>query len=166
MLAELFRRHPAWRRAAAYVAEGAESAVTFSHLPGREWRLVRRGRESLLLPGQARDPDFAFRFTPGAVESLAAVDGDIGDFAVALFTRILEPRAAERIGFRIVAPFSRLVRRGYLRLLLAAGPAVARFGAAHGVTTLGALRELVATHRAEHAPRRRGRRPARRPRRG
>ena len=149
MLAELFRRHPAWVRAARYVTDGAESAVAFSHLRGRSWRLVRRGHESLLLPGRARDPDFAFRFTPAAVERLAAVDGDVDDFAVELFACILEPRAQRRVDFRVIAPFSRLARRGYVRLLLAAGPKVARFGAARGVTTLRGLRALVAAHRAD-----------------
>lgn len=147
MLAELFRRHPAWVQAARYVTDGAESAVAFTHLPRRRWHVVRREGETLLLPGLARDPDFAFRFTPAAVEGLAAVDGDIGDFAVELFARIAEPRKERRVDFRIVAPFSRLVRHGYLRLLLAAGPKVARFGAAHGVRTLRDLRALVAAHR-------------------
>jgi hypothetical protein len=149
MLAQLFRRHPAWVRAAGYVAEGAESAVSFSHLPGRSWRLVRRGGESLLLRGRARDPDFAFRFTPAAVARLAAVRGDIGDFAVELFARILEPREERRVDFRIIAPFWRLARRGYVRLLLASGPEVLRLGASHGVTTLRDLRALVAARRAE-----------------
>jgi hypothetical protein len=148
-LAELFRRHPAWVRAAGYIAKGAESAVSFSHLPGRSWRLVRRGGESLLLRGRARGPDFAFRFTPAAVARLAAVRGDIGDFAVELFGRILEPREERGMGFRVIAPFSRLVRRGYVRLLLAAGPEVVRFGASRGVTTLQDLRRFVAARRAD-----------------
>ena len=149
MLAELFRRHPAWVRAASCIADGAESAVSFSHLLERRWRLVRRQGESWLLPGPAQDPDFAFRFTPGAVERLAAVDGDVADFAVALFACSVEPRADQRVDIRVIAPFSRLVRRGYVRLLLAAGPKLARYGATRGVRTLRDLRALVAAHRAD-----------------
>ncbi len=48
------------------------------------------------------------------------------------------------MGLRIVAGFPRLVRRGYLGLLLASGPRVLAFGASHGVRTVGALRRLVA----------------------
>jgi hypothetical protein len=53
-----------------------------------------------------------------------------------------------RIGLRIVAPFGRLVRRGYLRLLVAAGPRVLGFGASHGIRSLGALRRFVARIRS------------------
>ncbi len=99
--------------------------------------------ETLLLRGRAHDPDFAFCFTPPAVARLAAVKGDVGDFAVELFSRILEPREGRCISFRVIAPFARLARRGYVRLLLAAGPKIVAFGAARGVRTLGELRRLV-----------------------
>jgi hypothetical protein len=44
--------------------------------PREAWQLERRGAETLLLPGAATDPDFAFRFPPAAIarlESLAEV---------------------------------------------------------------------------------------------
>lgn len=143
-LATLFRTHPAWKDAASRIAEGATSAVWFSHLPGERYRLERRGGESLLLPGGAGDPDFAFCFTPGSVARLEAVRGGIGEFAVALFECILDEDTEAQVGLRIVAPFHRLAWRGYLRLVLDAGPAVLRFGAEHGVPDLRALRRLVA----------------------
>lgn len=147
-LAMLFREHPAWRRAARRLAGRAESAVFFSHRPGRPWRLVRRRGETLLLEGRAHDPDFVFRFTPPSVERLAAVAGDdIGDFAVELLSCIVDPDESRAVGFRIVAPFTRLVRRGYVRLLLAAGPKLVAFGAARGVRSIGELRRLVAAMR-------------------
>ena len=124
------------------------SAVWFSHLPGRRFRLERRGGETLLLEGGAPDPDFAFRFTPASVERLEAVRGGIGEFAVALFERILDEDEASQVGFRIVAPFHRLAWRGYLRLVLDAGPAILEFGARHGVASVGALRRLVAELRS------------------
>jgi hypothetical protein len=141
-LAALFRDHPAWIQAARHLADRVESAVTFTHRPGEHWRLVRRRGQTLLLPGRARDPDFAFRFAPASVARLAAVEGGVGDFAVELFARIVEPCESKRIELRIVAPFTRLVRRGYVRLLLAAGPKVAAFGAANGIRTIGDLRRL------------------------
>jgi hypothetical protein len=142
-LARLFRRHPVWATAARGVDPCAESAVFFSHLPGRPWRLVRRRGQTLLLRGRARDPDFVFRFTPAAVTRLAAVRGGVGDFAVELFARIAEPRKAERVDFRVAAPFARLAERGYVRLLLGAGPRVVSFALTRGVTTIGQLRSLV-----------------------
>jgi hypothetical protein len=151
-LARLFREHPAWVEAARHLAGRSQSAVFFSHLPGRPWRLVRRRGQTRLLRGRAHDPDFVFCFTPAAVARLAAVKGDVGDFAVELFSRILEPRAERAIGFRIIAPFGRLARRGYVRLLLAAGPKLAVFGAARGVRTLVDVRRLVGRMQQQESP--------------
>jgi hypothetical protein len=152
-LARLFRTHPVWAAAAKGVGPRAESAVFFTHLPGIAWRLVRRRGQTLLLRGRARDPDFVFRFSPGAVARLAGVRGEVEDFAVELFARIVEPRRAERVDFRVAAPFARLAERGYVRLLLGAGPKVAAVALARGLTTIGRVRRLV--------ERSRQRRPAR-----
>jgi len=149
MLARLFREHPAWRHAAAHIREGSTSRVFFRHRPGEPWHLERREGETRLEPGDADDPDFAFRFTPRAVERLSAVEGGVGRFAVALFELILAEDDELRVGFRVVAPLRRLVWRGYLRLLLAAGPEVAAFGARHGVGGLSDLRRVVAQARRQ-----------------
>jgi hypothetical protein len=143
-LAELFRSHPAWVAAARSIADDATSRVFFTHRPGEAWRLERRRGETRLVRGPVADPDFCFRFPPGAIERLAGVRGGIGQFAVELFTLIGEEDPALRIDFRIAAPFERLARRGYLGLLLRGGPRVIAFGAARGVRTLAALRRLVA----------------------
>lgn len=142
-LARHFQEHPTWRAAARHLEESATSVVFFSHLPDEVWHLERRDGRTLLLPGPADDPDFAFRFTPDAVDRLAAVEGGIGDFAVELFQLITETRTRLQVGFRIRAPFTRLLRRGYLGLLAAGGTRVLAFGASHGVRTLAALRRLV-----------------------
>lgn len=142
-LATLFGGHPEWVAAAAYLDPRASTTVYFSHRPGEAWRLEERGGGIRLLPGSAHDPELVLRFSPGAVERLAAVSGGIGDFAVAVFERLLDDDPAERMDIRIVAPFWRLVERGYVRLLLAAGPQVLRFGLVHGVRNLSDLRQLV-----------------------
>jgi hypothetical protein len=143
-LARLFREHPAWTAAARRLVPQATSTVYFRHRPGEAWRLEQREGVTRLLPGAAADPDFVFRFTEGSIARLEAVRGGVGDFAVELFTLITEDDPDVRVGFRIVAGFPRLVRRGYLGLLLAAGPRVVAFGASHGIRTLGALRRFVA----------------------
>ena len=142
-LARLFREHPAWREAARHVSDAATSRVLFSHRPGERWRLVRRAGESLLLPGDVGDPDFVFRFSPAAIGRLARVDGSVGAFAVELFGLVVCERPDARVDLRIAAPFARLVRHGYVRVLVAAGWRVLAFGARHGVRSLGQLRRLV-----------------------
>jgi hypothetical protein len=142
-LARMFLEHPAWVAAARRIESDATSSVFFSHRPGEAWRLERRDGRTLLLPGAAAEPDFVFRFTPASIERLCATDGGIGQFALALFELIAEPSPRQGVGFRVAAPFSRLVRRGYLRLLAVGGLRVLAFGAARGVRTPSDLRRLV-----------------------
>ncbi|MFN7955374.1 MAG: hypothetical protein U0610_26860 [bacterium] len=145
-LAQFFLSHPAWIAAAKNVADGASSRVYFSHVPG-EFHLLRHDGQSLLLPGPTSDPDFAFRFTPPSIDAITSVAGDVGDFAVALFRAIVDRNPEEQIGFRVVAPFRRLLVRGYVGLLLKSGPKVLRYGASHGITTVGDLRRFIAQTR-------------------
>lgn len=147
LLARFFTEHPAWVAAAERISDGANSKVFFRHRPGDEWHLLRREGHSELLPGPAPDPDFAFRFTPRSIERLAAVEGGIADFAIELFTLITEMDEEARVDFRIVAPFRRLVRRGYLRLLVESGPRVAAWGSQRGVGSLRELRRFVSRMR-------------------
>jgi hypothetical protein len=147
-LSGLFREHEAWVAAARYIDPVGSSNVYFSHRPGEAWRLVQNGGGTRLLPGADPDPDLVFRFSPGAVARLAATRGGIGAFAVELFTRSLDEDPEQRVEIRIAADFRRLAARGYVRLLLAAGPRVMAFGLAHGVASLGALRRLVAELRS------------------
>lgn len=147
-LAELFREHPVWRRAAEPIADRAKSAVYFAHRPGEPWTLERRDGSTHLVPGRCQDPDLVFRFSPGAVRRLEAVEGDVADFAIELFERAIDPDPDAHVDLRIAASFARLLSRGYVRLLLSAGPKLLAFGATHGVRDVGALRDLVVKLRA------------------
>lgn len=142
-LSRLFREHPAWREAARHLKPECTSAVWFPHRPGEPWHLVHEGECARLRPGPDPDPDLVFRFPPGAVQALARTRGGVGEFAVRLFELMIDPDPERHVDFRIVAPFWRLARRGYVRLLLAAGPRVAAFGVSHGVRGLADLRRLV-----------------------
>jgi len=146
-LARLFAEHPAWVAAARRLSGEATSSVFFTHLPGAPWRLETRAGGVVLRPGAAADPDLVFRFSPESIAALESVDGGIGDFAVALFEQIVDGA----VDLRIRAGFGRLVMRGYVKLLFAAGPPVVAFGATHGIRTLGALRRFVADLRAQGA---------------
>lgn len=138
-LAWLFREHPVWTGAMAHISEGVTSAVYFSHRPGEPWYFIVDAGVVDLRPGMTKKPDFVFRFSPAAIETLAATDGGVDDVAVQLFDLILE----DEVGLRINAPFWRLIRHGHLRLVLEAGPKVFVYGAQHGITTLSQLRKLV-----------------------
>jgi hypothetical protein len=144
-LARLFREHPAWCEAARHIDRRSTSSVFFTHRPGEPWHLERRGDETLLLPGAAADPDFVFRFPPTAIERLEAVSDGPADFAAELFALMLARDPEARVELRIAVGFARLLRRGYVRLLFAAGPRVRALGIAHGVLGLRDLRRLVAT---------------------
>lgn len=142
-LARLYREQPAWRAAAAGIQEGSRCAVWFSQRPGEPWHLVREAGETWLRPGGVDRPDLVFRFTPAAIRELARAGEDIAEFAVRLFELMIDPDEERRIGFRIAAPFSRLLHGGYVRVLLDAGPQVASFAASHGVHDLASLHDLV-----------------------
>jgi hypothetical protein len=142
-LARLFREHPAWRDAARLLDPRVTSTVFFRHRPGEPWHLERQGDEMVLLPGAAEDPDFAFRFSPGAIDRLASVRGKAGDFAVELFTLAYAKDPALRVNIRVAVGFARLLRRGYVRLLIAAGPRASAIGFASGETGMSSLPHLV-----------------------
>ncbi|MFI5215172.1 MAG: hypothetical protein ACHQ3O_01405 [Candidatus Limnocylindria bacterium] len=147
-LATLFRSHPAWTRAAALLSADACSNLRFPHRAGEVWHLARVAGVTRLEPGALRDADLELTIPPGAVGRLEATRGGVGDFAVALFELAVERDEALRVDLRILAPFSRLMRRGYLRLLVAGGPAVLAWGAAHGVGSLGELRRWIGRMRS------------------
>lgn len=150
-LARLFREHPAWRRAAAHLSENATSNVYFTHRAGETWHLRRTDDGSELWAGAAREPDFVLRFTPRSIDCLAAAGSTIGEFAVELFTRVVDESPETHVDLRIVADFSQLRRRGYAKLLLAGGPSVLAFGARHGISSLRGLRRFV-TQLQKRAP--------------
>lgn len=146
-LARLFSEHPAWREAARLLDRRVTSTVFFHHRPGEPWHLERRGDETLLLPGAAHDPDFAFRFTPAAIDRLAAVRGNAGDFAAELFALACSEDPELRVNIRVAVGLARLLRRGYVRLLLAAGPRARAIGFAHGESGMSSLQHLVGSLR-------------------
>jgi hypothetical protein len=147
-LARLFLEHPVWVEASRYISSDATSTIFFSHRPGQAWHLENKAGQILLLPGIAEDPDFVFRFTPVAVKRLESVDNEMDDFAVELFRLMLEESMDDGVALRVVAGFPRLLRRGYVRLLLSAGPGVLAFGAAIGIINLSSLRKLVSSSRS------------------
>jgi hypothetical protein len=143
-LARLFAEHPAWRAAASHVTDPeARSDVYFSDRPGEAWHLELADGAARLLPDRSPDPDFVFRFAPGAVLRLSEVEGGLADFAIALFEAMQSDDPATRVDLRVAAPFSRLLARGYVGLLAAAGPRLVALGARRGFLGLRGLRRMV-----------------------
>ena len=136
-----FLHHPVWVEAAKPIREGAQSLVTFSHLKGI-WHLRREGGKSLLVQGRPDQPDFGFCFTPPSIERLTEIEGDIGDYAVTLFSLITHPDPQVRIGFKVYASVPRLLKMGYVQVLLRGGPKVLQYAGQRGVRTLGDLFRL------------------------
>jgi hypothetical protein len=147
-LRDLFLSHPAWLDAASHIKEGSQSRVSFSHVPG-DFYMIRKEGKSLLLTGKAEDPDFAFYFTPKAIERLATVEGrDLADFAVTLFDCIVSDDPELQVGLRIIASFPKLFWRGYVGLLMKGGPRVLSYGSSRGVTSMSDLRRFLKQSRA------------------
>ena len=140
--------HPAWLSAAAHIRDGSQSRINFSHVDG-EFHLLRKDGESQLIEGPATDPDLAFLFTPKSIERLSAVESsDPGDFAVELFETIVSEDPETQVGLRVVSGFTRLLFRGYVKLLFKSGPRVLAYGSSRGVTNVGGLRKFLKQARA------------------
>ncbi len=147
-LSEYFLSHPSWVDAAKNIKDGASSQVFFSHLDG-EWHLMREDGQSLLLEGPSPDPDFAFSFTPSSIDMLTGADGDIGDFAMVLFECVTSEDPDVQVRFRLISPFGKLLRRGYVQVLLRGGPRVLQLASSRGVRTLSDLRALLREAQSE-----------------
>jgi hypothetical protein len=142
-LRELFATHPAWQKAAKYIRDGSSSRVLFSHVAG-DFQLLRRGGQSLLVAGEAQDPDFALRFTPRAIDRLAAIESaEIADFAIELFNCTISDDPELQVGLRVVGGFPRLMLRGYVGLLFGGGPRLLAYGASRGIRNVSDLRKFL-----------------------
>jgi len=147
-LRDLFLTHPAWLDAAGHIKDGSQSRLTFSHVEG-DYYMIRKDGKSLLLAGKPSDPDFAFYFTPKAIERLAMVQGhDLADFAVELFDCVVSEDPELQVGLRILSSFPKLFWRGYVGLLMKGGPRVLSYGASRGVTSMSDLRRFLKQSRA------------------
>jgi len=131
--------HTGWGRMIDSARDGACCRVRFTHMDG-VWSLYRRGGVVSLVEGTPADPDVCLFLSPRSVDHLAGVGDDMGDCAVAVLHCVLEGSAE----LLLLAPVSRLARRGYLRMVLASAPALRRYAAENRIDT----REVVARMRS------------------
>ena len=150
LLRQLFLTHPAWLSAADHIKDGCSSAVRFSHVPG-DYQLLRHDGKSDLLEGKASDPDLAFLFTPKSIERLANVKGtDIADFGVELLELANSADPELHVRIRVIAGFSKLLFRGYVGMLMKAGPRVLAYGGKG--TSFTEVKKLITQLRAKGDP--------------
>ena len=84
----------------------------------------------------ARSPDVTFAIRPETVELLSErTQDELGDIGV----NILKEMLAGNVSMRVEANVLDLLRRGYLRVAAAGGPAVSSFLVRHGLTNVSEI---------------------------
>lgn len=141
-LRDFFHSAPAARRATRPLRREAEVALD---LDGEPARFAMASGAPEILPGPARDPDFALGLPAEAVRRLTAGEGaGVGGLGVSFFRMVLSRDPALRVRVRLLASTARLVRRGYLEVLALGGLEVAlwllRAGARSPLSALERLR--------------------------
>jgi len=121
-LRRFFRSAPAARRATRPLARRAEVALD---LDGEPARFTMASGAPEVLPGPARDPDFALALPAESVRRLTSGSAGVGGLGVAFFQMVLSRDPAVRVRVRLRASTPRLVGRGYLRVLALGGLEVA-----------------------------------------
>lgn len=142
-LIDYFGKHPAWKSAAAPLADGVCSALQFEGEP-EAWRLIRRNGESILELGEPVNPDFSFTFSEGAIAYLTELeDATIGDFATRLFECCFTMGEDRRIELRVISSVGQIVKRRYWIIAVKGGMKVLKIARAHGLGSLTDFRRVM-----------------------
>jgi len=143
-LARFLSGSPAAAMAAGSLRQGAEVAVSFTELAG-DWRFYSDAGKPTLQPGIAKDPDFALRLAPGALQSICALtDADIGELGIAFLERVASREPDFRIHVQLHSGLIKLTQRGWLTVLARGGPKAAGWLARKGVRGSGAVVAAIA----------------------
>ncbi|HEU4383800.1 MAG TPA: AAA family ATPase [Anaeromyxobacteraceae bacterium] len=121
-LRRFFGTAAAARRATRPLARDAEVGLDLDGAPAR-FTMASGAPE--VLPGPARDPDFALALPAEAVRRLTAGDAGVGGLGVAFFQLVRSRHPELRIRVRLHASTGRLLARGYLNVLALGGLEVA-----------------------------------------
>ena len=141
-LIEFFATHPAWVSAARPLPDGVCSQLFFAGDP-TPWRLIRRGGQSVLEPGEPDQPDFGFVFSEGAIDYMTEPDdATIGDFAVRLYECCFVMDEDYRVELQVLSPISRILRNGYWKIAMKGGWKVMKLARAHGIITIKDVRRV------------------------
>jgi hypothetical protein len=102
--------------------------------------LIIRDGKPQLERRPARSPDVTFSIRPETVELLNdRTQDDLGDIGV----NILKEMLAGNVSMRVEANVLDLLRRGYLRVAAAGGPAVHSFLARHGLANVSEIMNTI-----------------------
>jgi len=136
-LKNFFETRTAVAGALKFLDPGVEIAVVIGD--SVDCALMIRDGKPLLERRAAVNPDVVFSVRPETVELLnEKTKDDIGDIGV----NILKEMVAGHISVRLEANVLDLLRRGYLRVVQAGGPAMSEFLSQHGV---GGVSSIVNT---------------------
>jgi hypothetical protein len=122
-LQAFFEHSPAAKKAVRPLAKTARVALELDEGP---IGFTMRDGAPCLVPGPLADPDFTLRLPAGAVEHLAAIEGeDVGAVGIAFFELVLDREPARHVGLAVQGSTVRLMRHGYLAVLALGGARVA-----------------------------------------
>jgi hypothetical protein len=135
---------PAAATVAGSLRAGAEVAVSFTELAG-DWRFYSDAGKPALQRGMAKDPDFAVRLPPGALQSICArTNADIGELGIDFFERVISREPDFRIQVQLHSGLIKLTQRGWLTVLARGGPKVAAWLARRGLRGSGTVVAAIA----------------------
>lgn len=134
LLKQFFESHPVAQKATAPLKRGAEVAVHFTDLPGRTFRFYKEDDAPRLTESSPQDADFDLTLAPLAVQEIVALEGhEVGDFGIAFFSHLIASEPERKVQVKLHAGPLKLLRRGYLGVLVLGGPKVLGWLARKGV---------------------------------
>lgn len=135
------------QKATKPLSTGAEMAVEI----GDAHCTLRREKEALIVVNSpCAKPDLSFNLS---LEALRALDAepteDVGEMGVVLLKQMVNATPEMRMGAKVHIGVFDLLRKGYLSVLPLGGPAVMKFMASKGLTSMGKIKEAVQKMKAD-----------------
>jgi len=135
------------QKATKPLSTGSEMAVEM----GSAQFTLRREKEALIVvDAPCSKPDLSFTLSLEAIEALdAEPTEDVGEMGVVLLKQMVHSDPTHRMGAKVHIGIFDLLRKGYLGVLPLGGPAVMKFLASKGLTSMGKIKEAVQKMKAE-----------------
>ena len=140
-LRDFFTSDPATREAMSRLAEGAEIRVCFPN--GDRWVVYRSGKDVCFEPRSSDRADVEISIQDGGLGALPRLSGlNLGQLGV----EVLKAMARKELKLRVCGSAIRIMRQGYIQLLLSAGPEFTKHLRELGLTSLpkilGAIKKI------------------------
>lgn len=130
-LRDFFTTDPATREAMSRLTEGAEIRVCFPD--GGRWVVYRSGKDVRFEPRSHDKADVEISIQEGGLSALPRLSGlNLGQLGV----EVLKAMARKELRLRVCGSAIRILRHGYIPLLLGAGPEFTKHLRDLGLTSL------------------------------